>query len=201
MGCVPSGERRVVVADLERQALVALLTELLDEHVPAGELSRIVRSVRQTVRENAAGFERDPPDGLEVLAETFARELCEGPGLYPVTGLASVARQAVLETATAEVQTYDMCLLDDVLAALRRVLAQLSGIVERDATRDAEALTVLILRVRQARLHLGHLKVEPAVFWRGSVLDLVTDLKALLTPEQLHELACETALVAREAKR
>lgn len=43
--------------------------------------------------------------------------------------------------------------------------------------------------------------VEARVFWRGSARDLMTDLKALLTPAELHEVACEAALATREAKR
>jgi len=43
-------------------------------------------------------------------------------------------------------------------------------------------------------------ELEPSVTWRGSVTDLVTDVAALLTAEQLQELACEATLAWR-AKR
>jgi hypothetical protein len=42
---------------------------------------------------------------------------------------------------------------------------------------------------------------EPVVVWRGSVTDLVTDLAALLTTEQLAELAGEAALAWRKAAK
>lgn len=41
---------------------------------------------------------------------------------------------------------------------------------------------------------------ETAVYWRGSVTDLVTDLAPLLTPSQLVDLAAEAAL-AWKARR
>ncbi len=44
-------------------------------------------------------------------------------------------------------------------------------------------------------------RVDVPVYWRGSVLDLVTDLKALLTMDELAELAGETAMAWREKRR
>lgn len=43
--------------------------------------------------------------------------------------------------------------------------------------------------------------VEARVFWRGSVTDLVTDLEALLSLEQLQELAGEAALAVSRRKK
>lgn len=42
---------------------------------------------------------------------------------------------------------------------------------------------------------------EAVVYWRGSVLDLLTDLEPLLTIEQLQELACETVFRWRDRSR
>lgn len=67
-----------------RRAVWWLFVELLDEWVPAGELERVVRSVRQTVLEEAGGYEMGPGPSPMMLGmvEHLTAELCEGAGMY-----------------------------------------------------------------------------------------------------------------------
>lgn len=60
---------------------------------------------------------------------------------------------------------------------------------------------VVAVLARQGVCIVESLSTEPVVVWRGSVTDLVTDIAALLTVEQLAELAAEAALAWRNRVR
>lgn len=66
-------ERDALIARY-RAALRALMAELLDETVAAGDLQRIVRSVRQSLWEDDEAWAR-PKGAFGALAEELARAL------------------------------------------------------------------------------------------------------------------------------
>lgn len=89
-----------------------------------------------------------------------------------------------------------------VVAAVELAVGQLDGTLRRELLGRLEA----VVRSWESGPETPRVRGEKydgpdvAVQWRGSVRDLVTDIKALLSVDELQELAAETALAWREKR-